>query len=1689
MSTVELGSTCLGGTSKAQPSSLPLPPAMGAPRTFFPNSSTVSWRPNHGTYSAPNTPTTLAFVVENEQHPANPPPTLREPGLPTLRPLSEGRNNDQASKNHPRSQSTPGREGLFSKLKKQLSKSNTRAAANTSPKTQDTQPSAEWNSGPSRPVVTLSDTSPSSSTSSSPTIPLFADPTASGSSIFVMEDPVMPFVVQGVSLSRPVVASSSPSPARSSSQQSSNANVRRSSLAISEISQSLSAVPNYPPPVPPSEEDYTKSENYPDKNEKKDKGKKKHRKGRPGSLKSGVTFWSSEESSASSPSSYSCESAMRQRFDTEDKVAGNVGMAKREVEKRKSLRSLKGSPSLQSGVSIIGSSKSFFDSLEARRSSLGKDSSDGSVVVLGGKTEEQSIYAPFVPLIFQHERTQTRSKTNLPLASFEANPEAKSIKSVRVGPHPPSGRHVPFRSKSMTDAESTNSEAASSDRPRSRKEGRRLSPIPPLPATSPSQTSLSQIETTTTSSGSGGSSSTSRRKQRHIPPPLHPAPKGALPPSPLSSSSEVLILEPQSASYSPSSPTGTATSTSTSSDGTKSPVTPSSPLFGVSASSPPDGVNLRISLSSPEEATTGDEMGLFGLRNAAKRIRTVKSKTSGNLKESRDEAKQRGRARSTAQSDAYDSTGGMGLQAPFSQSLNVQFAEPLSGRHSNSVSRSPSRARSGTSEIPPRPSSSPGRSILSSRPSRINMHGELVSSPTSPPPSGPLPSTPGESKLHISNGDSQPRTLMSRISREFPAHRHPSPFPDEFTPLGLSPNSSTLPSANASPAPSPVPRVREWKDIDLGLISSDSASETENIPPSPSGVIPMEYLHLNRKSPTVEDEHFDDIDDAASHISRAYSYSQSIESHSNDPEYEALLAANTLANANVSGMPIRNLGVGRRTVASEAGLTARGAEWTLFLGNEQKERTGGLALPLALRGRTKSESALKASGAEDVKAPKHRTGRSGSISNGVPQSLRSKISALTNTAKSTKTPKAEVLRPTSMIPSDDWTLSLPLRLPGAKSSRKAASSSGDSKQIPADHLESLGSKGHNSVATKLRAEVIVLVEGVEIESEENGFFDEIEADGFSSAGHEVDTEESTSANDHDSHQSAPRLSYASGHRPISHIVLPVPRVVSSGSGLENASHTMEENPRKWKGRKLSDGMDSIINAAGDAESGLWDSSSMRTTETLTEEDESQENVGMSEDGQVDETFPVSEPSNGAYNLARLDALSADLRKFNDLLRDGAGTMKTQSSATYLGASPNRMSNLKHTKSCGMLPHDLETSSSLPFTTEENSTYQKLQEAASLERSRSTTVNVQEMRGSADLSPRVSISSQTMINPNTTSSPPSARCRVSLPYAPGSSNPILHSSSKPAGRTTSLSISSNMSADVTCTHPPPSAFGRTLGRTLSLTSSVTSTAPRSILPSTTTSNILLASMVPDEVVGSGLRVGGNGRVISLKKPTSSTQSKAVLLPPLKIAAPSLPAVEPAQDADQSEHETDIQRGQEVVVETKSTSAASSPSSAQTFYTSFSSQSKRPLSPSSTWSNGNSEETTSTQTLSEVAANLRSSSSTPTPTATSPPVLTLCTSPSIHDHQGVYPSENDLYTPTYDTPTPLASSFPTPPPFPPTFEDNLSIFQDSRWSTYSLISQRTATPSPGISSERPSLSEVDNDSLWSGSFHSARSSFET
>ena len=481
----------------------------------------------------------------------------------------------------------------------------------------------------------------------------------------------------------------------------------------------------------------------------------------------------------------------------------------------------------------------------------------------------------------------------------------------------------------------------------------------------------------------------------------------------------------------------------------------------------------------------------------------------------------------------------------------------------------------------------------------------------------------------------------------------------------------TIPSKPPPAGPLPcTPDVAEKKSKNDKFVDNSLAE----VPPSP---VPSEYIKaFSNSSNRVRDDDNDSFSNPRA--APSYAPSQSTESYEHDPEYEALLAANTRANVGELAS-MRNIGVGRRLMSgypqplssridptspkiegkrkkdhNEAPWPGMSGEWTLFLGNDgtpprREDIIADLcSVPmtgiktLGVRTRTKSESALNALGLGNKSPCGMKRARSSTLA------PNSSIQVIPPVPKLVKKKQAHN--------SEDWTLSLPL-LPD------------DRDPINLNAVEAVSPRISNPLVApvhdaKSEPEMAICVEGDVLNDDFNmddtddktvAEFQVVDL-GFGLDIDSLDFEDEDDSLFDFSADSAP--DEAPFGLPTDRLLFNVPRVVSEGSGMECATWGEEADERviKKRGRRLSDGLDGLLGMAGvsirvdvdeDGESVCVVNELCVNTDVA--EDESEE--GSRIEGYVDH-IPTDVMKE---NFARLDALSADLKRFNELLKEGVST--------------------------------------------------------------------------------------------------------------------------------------------------------------------------------------------------------------------------------------------------------------------------------------------------------------------------------------------------------------------------------------------------------------------------------------------------
>lgn len=910
----------------------------------------------------------------------------------------------------------------------------------------------------------------------------------------------------------------------------------------------------------------------------------------------------------------------------------------------------------------------------------------------------------------------------------------------------------------------------------------------------------------------------------------------------------------------------------------------------------------------------------------------------------------------------------------------------------------------------------------------------------------------------------------------------------------------------------------------------------------PLGPVPSEYVN-SFSNTFIRAEENDDDSISHSRSDPSSPPSQSSESHENDPEYEALLAANTLANVGELAS-MRNIGVGRqlmsgypqpssshidhtfsknegkrKRVRSEAiRLPSMSGEWTLFLGNDDTPPRRediiadmcsvpmtGIKTLNGVRARTKSESALSALGLR----------KNGSHVKGATLALAPGPSALALSFLQPPVPKPGKKK--QMPDPEDWTLSLPMLPPDEEGPARLTSEADLSRARRIS--DPLVIRGPKITIHYPQPEVVDRVEGVV-----HDVLDLDDADDMTVAEYQVPDAsfgldiDSLDLEDEDDSL----LDYSTNLTPdrtlndpsVGRLLFSVPRVVSRGSGIECASwgeEVDEEIIKKKRGRRLSDGLESLLGMAGvsvrvdvneDGESVcIVDGLSLNTDEV---EDGSDGGTRM--EGHEPSSPGASDTMK--ENLARLDALSADLKRFNELLKEGvsAATVSKPKHTKIPANCVFEVVDLKHAKSCGRLPSQKDV------PTEQLRVQQSLDALRDLTAKSAFTkstlgVSVKERVKSwseralaINDSPNVPVSSPPSSPPTTSISMKSRP----LPFAP--SSPPRYP--RPLGRSAALgirpaAISPNLS---------PSATGRAIPI-------ATQTKPShlKVVPA-------IAASIPDGVVGSGLKVGGNGRVISLSCSSvaapviSTTQAGSLRI----ITNETKEKISATPTMQRKDHEEIEETGNDALLARDlKRNSVSSCFSADSFFTTPTSPSQASTPPLDKGT------PLSIRRRGSVSSNCNSGSNSPTPTATSPPCLRIITSSTANSTRAHSPVD-DVYSPSSSAmPTPLASSFPAVPPLPAALsslgEDLMTVskilaatwtskareaeepvrwdqrpqdWKASRSSSVDTILVQSVVPEhqtdeglfKNTTSHSVKEAERDTESTCSDSFYSARSSFE-
>ncbi|KAF8907666.1 hypothetical protein CPB84DRAFT_1768497 [Gymnopilus junonius] len=570
--------------------------------------------------------------------------------------------------------------------------------------------------------------------------------------------------------------------------------------------------------------------------------------------------------------------------------------------------------------------------------------------------------------------------------------------------------------------------------------------------------------------------------------------------------------------------------------------------------------------------------------------------------------------------------------------------------------------------------------------------------PVSPPPSGPLPQPPAEvnekekdrkervrhstptpsitrAELHAVRRGSSP--LFPAASCEWPLHHHPSSVgvnvltTPELTSLHASP------SASAPTSPEEAGRRPSLaKDI-LYLSSSSSSLELQKLYQQ-GGQMTTADPDPNQEFSSSTSEYFSEDqateEDLQYRRQRQHHLLSRLQGHLPRPSTEtcdtsismeeaaALLAANTRANAGIKD----KIGIGRQQMGG--GVRNRrkeGLEWTLGLGTsgESSAPSGSASTHVCASGVTPDSTPVAPAAPapafiatqkqrQHQQSQQQRTRKAGLSLNKAslpPYAARppsgflldsADLSSSTWSRERCKSESAAATMPgggSGRRGKEDWTLSLPGQVP--EEWVKKIGGAGDAiVQDRNAHTNVNGSVRHSSPTPGSTADLLITVEDVD---DPEG----LDAD----------------ADVTNMRLSMVRSSITSDPR-VGEIVLCVPRVVSSGSGIEDV--VMEETRKRFS-----------------LHSSMHEENDYREEQQVKTEAAEESAHALDQDPILEHKERVK--SNAKVNLAKLEALSADLARFNEMLLSSVPRSRSHARASM--PSPPR--NLKHAKSCGVLEVD------------------------------------------------------------------------------------------------------------------------------------------------------------------------------------------------------------------------------------------------------------------------------------------------------------------------------------------------------------------------------------------------------------------
>ncbi|KAF8170398.1 hypothetical protein BJ912DRAFT_150607 [Pholiota molesta] len=701
------------------------------------------------------------------------------------------------------------------------------------------------------------------------------------------------------------------------------------------------------------------------------------------------------------------------------------------------------------------------------------------------------------------------------------------------------------------------------------------------------------------------------RVRRHVPPPLHPAPARASVHRDAYHVMHPYVLEQQ---YSP-----------TSSASSRSPITPSTPFFTASEASLEDEDDAesddasRISMNATRRSHKDDHQNK--ILSARLSMDTFGHRTTSSLHP-------RPKAPSTICVNVHPPT-------PTMPDLATSFVLTPRSVSSGDVSPTESGEDGGNRHR------SASNASAAKRRSRQNLKGK--SPPLSPPPSGPLPLLPASPpSSHASLGvkvkaaygsHCQRDSLVTQSSAEYSTHRHPSPFAhtlseseselwDEEAVLNIPGDAFMFQHAEA--------------------VSSDIHQLLLSAQPFVAELGPASAVGSTTDAATDSESDYASFSSAHSHSHSASSCARSAESDASASSEEtpsesehrsraaAILAANTRANADGFFMPVEKIKIEiARQQAAPPRQARSGGEWTLGLG------LAGLEVPPPLSSSPSTSLAASAvSKADEARAGAQRAtlrpaafpALAGDVGAGAAAAATLLVKKKRSTVGSFVTPSVSVtaaaedrrsLRERTQSesalgagarwkdavgvevdgaasPAPNEDWTLSLPLPSFKKLRK----------LPADVVDAdpVVSQGRHSNPTRMGG-VDILVTDVD------GSAEDIDMTSTENADASSDTDDLLSTESSSTPDPAP-------------VTLSVPRLVTRGSGIERAASASSAGEPRPRTRSF----------------------------TLDDAD-----VELLEPGYA--AAHAQAKANADENLAKLSTLSADLARFNEMLRAGGSRLR------------------------------------------------------------------------------------------------------------------------------------------------------------------------------------------------------------------------------------------------------------------------------------------------------------------------------------------------------------------------------------------------------------------------------------------------